>query len=41
MQIDKNREAYDLWKRNTIVASEELYWENEEKILVNFMHNLA
>jgi glycosyltransferase involved in cell wall biosynthesis len=41
MEIEKNKEVFDLWKHNTIAASEELNWENEEKILVDFMNNLA
>lgn len=40
-RIEKNKELYNLWKYNTVKASEELNWENEEKILVNFMHHLA
>jgi glycosyltransferase involved in cell wall biosynthesis len=41
IKIEKNKEVYDLWKHNTIVASEELNWENEEEILINFMHQLV
>ena len=41
MEIYKNEEAYNLWKYNTVLASEELNWQREEKILINFMHHLA
>lgn len=41
LEIEKNKEIYDLWKHNTKAASEELNWENEEEILVNFMNNLV
>ena len=41
MRIEKNNETYNLWKHNTIAASEELIWENEEEILIDFMHHLA
>jgi glycosyltransferase involved in cell wall biosynthesis len=41
MAIEKNNEVYNLWKYNTIAASEELNWQNEEKVLINFMHHLA
>lgn len=41
LEISKNKEVYNLWKRNTVAASEELNWENEEKILINFMHHLS
>jgi glycosyltransferase involved in cell wall biosynthesis len=41
MAISENRNEYDLWKRNTVVTSEDLNWENEEKILINFMQNLS
>ena len=41
IEINKNKDVYDLWKYNTIAASEELNWENEEEILMNFMHNLV
>jgi glycosyltransferase involved in cell wall biosynthesis len=41
LEISKNKNVYDLWKKNTAVASEELNWENEEKILINFMQNVS
>ena len=41
IEISENKEAYDIWKRNTIAASKELNWENEEKSLVDFMHQLS
>lgn len=41
LEISKNKEIYNLWKHNTVAASEELNWENEEKILINFMHHLS
>lgn len=41
IEIEKNNELYNLWKHNTIKASEELNWENEEKILINLMHHLV
>ena len=41
IEIEKNNELYNLWKHNAISASEELNWEKEEKILINFMHHLA
>jgi glycosyltransferase involved in cell wall biosynthesis len=40
MDISLDKETYNLWKHNTVKASAELNWENEEKILVNFMHHL-
>lgn len=41
LRIEKNITIYNLWKHNTTIASEELNWENEEKILINFMHHLV
>jgi glycosyltransferase involved in cell wall biosynthesis len=41
IEIKKNNEVYNLWKNNTIIASKELNWENEEKILINFMNHLV
>lgn len=38
--ISASGEMYNLWKRNTLKASEGLNWENEEKILIDFMHRL-
>lgn len=40
MDIAKNNELYNFWKQNTRLASEELNWQNEEKILINFMQHL-
>ncbi|MEO9146261.1 MAG: glycosyltransferase [Ginsengibacter sp.] len=40
IDISKNEERYRVWKHNTIKASEELNWENEEKTLIDFMHHL-
>jgi glycosyltransferase involved in cell wall biosynthesis len=41
IEISKNEELYNLWKYNTALASEELNWQNEEKILINFMQHLS
>jgi glycosyltransferase involved in cell wall biosynthesis len=41
IEISKNEEIYNLWKHNTVLASEELNWQNEEKILINFMQQLS
>ncbi|MEP6928096.1 MAG: glycosyltransferase [Ginsengibacter sp.] len=38
-QIAKADE-YKIWKQNTVVASTELCWENEEQVIINFMANL-
>ena len=38
-QIAEAKE-YNTWKRNTIAASAELCWENEEHVIINFMDNL-
>lgn len=40
LAISKNMEEYRLWKHNTIQAAEECNWENEEKVLIDFMNNL-
>ena len=40
INISLDKETYNLWKHNTIAASEELKWENEEKNLIDFMHHL-
>ena len=40
IEISNNEKLYSLWKHNTCKASEELNWENEEKILINFMQHL-
>ena len=41
IEIEKNNGVYNLWRNNAIIASKELNWENEEKILINFMHHLV
>ena len=41
IEISKNDDLYNLWKHNTILASEELNWQNEEKILITFMQRLS
>lgn len=41
IEISNNEEAYNLWKDNTVKASEDFNWENEEKILINFMSHLC
>jgi glycosyltransferase involved in cell wall biosynthesis len=41
IEISKNEEMYNLWKHNTVLASEELNWQNEEIILINFMNHLS
>ena len=33
-------DEYKVWKQNTVLASNELCWENEEHILINFMNSL-
>ena len=40
ISISQDTETYNLWKFNTASASEELNWENEEKILIDFMHHI-
>lgn len=40
IDISDNIELYNFWKRNTKTASKELNWENEEKVLIDFMHHL-
>ena len=40
IEISNNKELYSLWKHNTLLASEELNWQHEEKILINFMQHL-
>lgn len=40
LNISKNPEKYNRWKNNTVVAAWDLNWENEEKILIDFMHRL-
>ena len=41
IDISKNDETYNFWKQNTITAADKLNWENEEKILINFMNHLS
>jgi len=41
ISISENESLYKMWKQNTIAASEELNWEKEEKILIEFMNNLS
>lgn len=41
LEISEDEKTYDLWKHNTIAASEELNWENEEKVLIEFMQHLS
>ena len=38
ISIAKDETTYQTWKRNTVKASEELNWENEESILIDFMN---
>lgn len=39
--IAGDKKNYELWKHNTTVASKELNWENEEKMLIEFMQHLG
>lgn len=41
IEISKHKERYDLWKHNAAAASKVLNWENEEKILIDFMEHLS
>jgi len=41
LDISKDEIAYNIWKQNTIAAAKDLNWENEEKILINFMKRLS
>lgn len=41
LKIASNESVYLSWKLNTIKAADELNWENEEKILINFMKHLS
>jgi glycosyltransferase involved in cell wall biosynthesis len=41
IEISENEEKYELWKQNTVAASTVLNWENEEKILIDFMAHLS
>ncbi|MDQ2720024.1 MAG: glycosyltransferase [Bacteroidota bacterium] len=38
--ISEDKEKYNFWKLNTTNASNEFNWENEEKILIQFMKHL-
>lgn len=40
IKISGDEQTWRLWGYNTIRASEELNWENEEKTLTDFMHHL-
>lgn len=40
ISISKDEITYQKWKRNTIAASMDLNWENEERILKDFMTNI-
>jgi glycosyltransferase involved in cell wall biosynthesis len=40
MEISNDPATYDMWKMNTKRAAEQLNWQHEEKILLNFMNNL-
>ena len=40
IEIAEDEKIYQLWKRNTVAASKELNWENEEKILIDLMQHL-
>lgn len=41
INISEDQKTYILWKQNTILASVELNWENEEKVLIRFMEYLS
>jgi glycosyltransferase involved in cell wall biosynthesis len=41
IDISMNKEIYNQWKQNTVAAAREYNWENEEKILIDFMSNLS
>jgi glycosyltransferase involved in cell wall biosynthesis len=41
IEISEDKETYNLWKHNTAAASEGLNWEEEEKILIDFMAHLS
>jgi hypothetical protein len=41
LEISEDKEKYDIWKLNTVTASKNLKWENEEKILIDFMEHLS
>lgn len=40
ISISKDEETYKTWKYNTVKASANLNWENEEKVLISFMNRL-
>lgn len=41
IEISEDPEKYNVWKDNTVEASRQLNWENEEKILIDFMEHLS
>jgi len=41
IDISSDEENYKAWKLNAAKAASELNWENEEKVLVNFMQRLS
>lgn len=41
IKISEDTETYNVWKYNTTAASKQLNWENEEKILIDFMQHLS
>ena len=41
INISKNQELYNFWKHNTALVMVDLNWENEEKILIEFMNHLS
>ena len=41
LKISNNTEVYRQWKLNTMVAANELCWENEEIKLIDFMRQLS
>jgi glycosyltransferase involved in cell wall biosynthesis len=40
IEASANMDLYNTWKRNTIIASQDLCWENEEKNLISFMQKI-
>lgn len=41
IDISENKNLYNTWKNNTAIAAAELNWENEEKILIEFMSQVS
>jgi len=41
ISITKDERTYERWKLNTVNASQQLNWQNEEKILIEFMTHLV